>query len=132
MSRDENPKRTACSEAKQRRRLPPDAACVACGESNSKVLELHHVAGRAHECDLTATLCKNCHGKATEGQLREEVELRATDTFLERIAAVFGSLAAFFRFLADAFDRLAEEVKTFTGNLVAELSALRRAPGEES
>jgi len=132
MSKDNNPKKNARREEEQRRRLPPDAACVACGESNPKVLELHHAAGRAHERDLTAVLCKNCHLKATEGQLREEVELRATDSFLERIAMIFGNLAAFFRFLAEAFDRLAEQIKTFAGNLVAELSTLRLAQGEES
>jgi hypothetical protein len=132
MSKDKNPKKNARREAKQRRRLPPDAVCSICGESAPHLLEEHHVMGQAHEGTVTIILCKNCHGKATEGQLREEVELRATDTFLERIAAIFGSLAAFFRFLAEAFDRLAKQVKDYAANLVAEMSALRLAAKEEN
>ena len=130
--KDKNPKKTAVRESKQRRRLPPGAVCATCAESAPNVLEQHHPMGQAHEPDLTVVLCKNCHGKATEGQLQEEVEFRATDSFLERIAAIFGSLAAFFRFLAEAFDRLAKQVKDYAANLVAEMSALRLAAKEEN
>jgi hypothetical protein len=73
--------------------------------------------GRAHEPNLTMTLCMNDHAKATEGQLREEVPLSATDNILDRVAAIFDALAAFFRFLADSFNRLAGQVRDFVGSL---------------
>jgi len=121
MSKDKNPKRTARREAKQRRRVEPDAVCVGCGESAPYLLEEHHVMGKAHGPDRTAPLCKNCHAKATQGQLQEEVPLSATNNTLDRVAAIFDALAAFFRFLADSFNRLAEQVKAFAGKLDAKL-----------
>ena len=130
MSKDKNPKRTARRVAKQRRRLPPDARCVACGESAPEALECHHVMGRAHQRDLTAPLCRNCHAKATEEQLREETPLRATENLPERLAAILGALAAFFRFLADSLDRLAEQLKAFIGSLDARCPGWRTAQSQ--
>lgn len=122
MAKDNNPKKTATRAAKQRRRLPPNAVCNTCGESDPIVLEQHHIAGRAHDPDTTIILCKNCHKKATEGQLREGVPLGATTSFPDRLAAMLAGLAAFFRFLADAFDRLVEQVKDFAGSHDAQLA----------
>ena len=113
MTKDENPKKTARREAQRRRRLPPDACCIRCGETAPEALEQHHPMGREHQRDLTATLCKNCHAKATEGQLREEVPLLAANNFPDRLASILKAVAAFFRFLADAFDGLVEEVRTW-------------------
>jgi hypothetical protein len=42
-----------------------DPACVVCGESDWRCLELHHVAGRAFD-DLGAILCRNCHRKQSD------------------------------------------------------------------
>ena len=112
MSKDKNPKRTAAREAKRQRRFPPDAVCMTCGESAHVALEMHHPMGAAHEAGLTVPLCKNCHAKATEDQYREDVPLSATDSFLDRLAAILGALAAFFRFLADSFNRLQNQLRT--------------------
>ena len=117
MSKDKNPKKNARREAQQRRRLPPGAVCSTCPESAPYLLEQHHVMGQAHEEKVTIILCKNCHAKATEGQLQEEVPLSPTDSFLDCVAAIFGALAAFFRFLADSLDRLAKQAIAFAGNL---------------
>ena len=132
MSKDKNPKRTARREEKQRRRVPPDAVCIRCGESAPYLLEGHHVMGQAHEPDLTAPLCQNCHRKATEGQLREEVPLSATDNLFERVAAIFDALAAFFRFLADSFNRLAGQVRDSIGKLDAKHPEWRATLSEGS
>jgi hypothetical protein len=132
MSRDKNPKRTARRGEKQRRRVPPDAICVGCGETKPYLLEEHHVMGKAHEPDLTAPLCRNCHAKATEGQLREEVPLTATDNVFDCVAAIFDALAAFFRFLADSFNRLAGQVRSSMGRLDAECPEWRAALSEGS
>jgi hypothetical protein len=103
-----------------------------CGESAPYLLELHHVMGKAHESDLTIVLCKNCHAKATEGQLREEVPLSATDNILDRVAAIFDALAAFFRFLADSLNQLARQVRTSMGKLDAEVPEWRAALSDGS
>ncbi len=132
MSKDMNPKKTAVREAKRQRRLPPDAACVTCGENAYVALEMHHPMGAAHEPNLTVPLCKNCHAKATEDQLREDVSLSATDSFPDRLAAILGALAAFFRFLADAFNRLQSQVKEFAGNLEVTHPEWRAELGEGS
>ena len=119
MSKDMNPKKTAAREAKRQRRWSPGARCASCGETAHVALELHHPMGVAHEPGLTVILCRNCHAKATEDQLREEVELSATDSLLDRVAAILGALAAFFRFLADSFNRLQSQVKEFVAKLDA-------------
>ena len=132
MSKDKNPKNTARREARRRRRLPADAVCLTCGENAPVALELHHPMGAAHEPDLTAPVCKNCHAKTTEGQLREEVPLRATQNLPDRLAAILTALAAFFRFLADALDRLVADVKAFTGSLDASFPRWRATLSEAS
>ena len=132
MSKIKNPRRTVTREAKLRRRLPPDAVCVMCGESAPEVLEQHHPAGRAHDRDLNVVHCKNCHAKATEGQIREGVPLKAADSLPERVAAIFSALAAFFRSLADAFDRLANQVWAFIASLDATVPEWRIALSEEN
>lgn len=119
MSEDNNPKRTARREAMQKRKLEPNAACVGCGESDPKLLELHHVAGRSHERELVTPLCKNCHARATEAQLRGETQFGKTGNLLDRIAAIFGNIAAFFRFLADSCEKIAGELIAFVTSLDA-------------
>jgi hypothetical protein len=132
MAKDNNPKKTATRGEKQRRRLRPNPACNGCGESDPAVLEQHHVMGRAHDPKLTIILCRNCHKKATEGQLREGVPLGATTSFPDCLAAMLAGLAAFFRFLADAFDRLVEQVKDFAGSHDAKLAGGHAALSEGS
>ncbi|KLK87257.1 hypothetical protein SZ63_11745 [Methanoculleus sediminis] len=41
--------------------------CIACGESDRSVIELHHVFGRKLSW-LEVPLCKNCHAKITAEQ----------------------------------------------------------------
>lgn len=117
MTKDNNPKRTARRTSRQRRRIPPGAVCITCGENDPVTFDHHHPMGFEHEPDLTSLHCKNCHEKATEGQHREEVPLETAPDFLSRIAAIYDALAAFFRFLADSLNRLAEQVRVFAGNL---------------
>jgi hypothetical protein len=117
MVKDNDPKRTAHREAQQRRRLPPDAVCLSCPENDPRVLELHHPLGRAHDAEPTVVLCKNCHGKASDAQLREAVPLSATNNLLDRVAAILKALAAFFRFLANSLDRLAKQVTALATGL---------------
>ena len=130
MSKDKNPKKTAAREAKRKRRFPPDAVCMTCGESAHVALEMHHPMGAAHEPDVTVPICKNCHAEATEEQRRGEVPLSVADNFLDRIAAIFGAVAAFCQFLADAFNRLKDRVKEFARKLDAKYPDWRAELGE--
>jgi hypothetical protein len=41
--------------------------CIICGNTDPRVFEEHHIAGRKHS-DLTVTLCANCHQKISRGQ----------------------------------------------------------------
>ena len=69
--------------SRTRRRLPPDAACLWCGETTpealwlggSTLIESHHVAGRKNDAKLVAPLCLNCHRKATADQRSVGVDL---------------------------------------------------------
>lgn len=95
--------------ARAQRRLPPDAACVLCGERDPEVLrqrqsvlEMHHVAGRQNDDDLTVVLCLNCHRRATAEQFGHGVQLTRVEhaPTPERLIAVMQGLAAFFAQLA--------------------------------
>jgi hypothetical protein len=44
-----------------------DPICVACGESDPAVLELHHIAGRKYDDD-ESIVCANCHRKLSDKQ----------------------------------------------------------------
>jgi hypothetical protein len=54
---------------KQRRmeQLPPDAACIICGESNPCCLQGHHLAGKAFGYDQVI-VCQNHHSQLSDKQ----------------------------------------------------------------
>jgi hypothetical protein len=56
-------------ERREQRRLEKlgidNPRCCTCGESDSRVLELHHIAGRKFD-DAMAIQCRNCHRKTTD------------------------------------------------------------------
>ena len=84
-----------------------------------RIVQMHHVAGRHHDPDLTAVLCLNCHARATEALERAGVSMRPAPTLLERQIAIYKALAAFFRHLADAQLRQAAELERFVTALDA-------------
>ena len=45
-----------------------DPVCIGCDETDSRCLELHHIAGKKHHED-TAIVCRNCHRKLSDQQL---------------------------------------------------------------
>ena len=113
---DRIPSKTAAREARRRRRLGPDAACILCGESNlvplksvegaaldgfvrNGLLERHHVLGRKIDSELVIVLCLSCHAKATESLRRGGSTMEQPDTFLDRL---INALMAFGAFLHDA------------------------------
>ncbi|WP_440948339.1 HNH endonuclease signature motif containing protein [Methanosarcina sp. T3] len=52
---------------KQKRKEKPSLCCVACGEDDPEVIEMHHIFGR-NNSDQVQPLCKNCHSKITKEQ----------------------------------------------------------------
>ena len=58
-------------EVRKQRRLEKlgsnNPICGTCGESDYRVLERHHVAGRKHDPD-TVVICRNCHRKVSDDQ----------------------------------------------------------------
>lgn len=54
-------------EQQYRRLGTRDPVCITCNESNPFCLELHHIAGRKHDDDLSI-VCRNWHRKLTDQQ----------------------------------------------------------------
>lgn len=124
----------------QARRLPPHPVCVLCGEKEIEVLrqrkvsrhllEGHHVAGRANEEVLLATLCLNCHMKA--GALQNEAGALVPGerpSALEAMDLALRSLGTFFEMLADACYRWAAQLAQVVAALDEHLPAWRTLPG---
>ncbi len=136
---DRDPVETAVREARREQRLGRDAACVLCGlrdlESLCEVrkgsplfavirkilLEEHHVYGRAIDSDFKCTLCRNCHAQVSESQRCEKVPMKQQKNILDRAIARRKALACFFRDVARAEDREAEELEIFAGTLKSKL-----------
>jgi hypothetical protein len=107
---DPSPIRGDARRARDRRRVPPDAACSFCGELNpailregeTGVLQNHHLGGRANDADLEVVLCLNHHHLNTLGQGSAGVELRRDParSMPERLESVLRGLAVFFELLA--------------------------------
>ena len=101
-------------ERRKRLRLPPNAACVLCGQQDLAtlvpgkpgLLEEHHVVGWQYDPDLTVPLCRNCHAIESLKQQDAGIRLRPAPGFLERLLEVLRSLAVFFHTLSELFYRL--------------------------
>ena len=61
-----------------------DPHCGLCGESDDRVLELHHIAGRKHD-DALAIICRNCHRVVTDDQKDHPAFDPAADPMLASI-----------------------------------------------
>jgi hypothetical protein len=105
------------SRARAKRRLAPGAACLLCGERDTEVLEkhpassvpasvleLHHLAGRRNDPNLTVVLCLNCHRRISARMAFAGVDLGRdpTRTTEERLVSLLRGLAVFFEQLAEA------------------------------
>jgi len=116
-----DPIRTAARAARRRDRLRGATTCLICGEpelvkltpASKGLLEFHHIAGRNNDPHLGVALCRNCHAKLTESQLRADIHLIAAPerSVLVRHADAHDARAIFFEDLAEAERHEAAELR---------------------
>jgi hypothetical protein len=87
--------------------------CVACGESDPAVLELHHIAGRKYD-DAGSIVCANCHRKLSDKQ-RDHVPPGRTQS--DGQAARVGH---YLLGLADLLALIVDTLRKFGARLIAE------------
>ena len=106
-------------ERRKQRRLEAlgtnDPACFACGVSDWRCLELHHVAD--HGCDDTmAIVCRNCHRALSDSQKDHPAFDPAADPLLH-------TLGRFLLGLADMISRIIEPLRNFAHALLTRAAA---------
>jgi hypothetical protein len=98
----------ATAEQRRRARLGSDSpACAVCGEADTRVLELHHLAGRAND-EVLATVCRNCHRKLSDPAAN--VRTPADPPAMERAGRLLHGLAALLELLAATLRTYAAEL----------------------
>ncbi len=112
------------------RKLPPNAACVFCGETNPIVLEVHHLAGVANEPDKTSVLCLNHHRTQSARQRGAGIELNSEGERMlpDRLIAWLRGLGLLFTGLAGSCIEMADRLATFSLGLDAHCPAWRTMP----
>ncbi len=95
-------------EARKQRRLEAlgtnSPHCGTCDESDDRVLEAHHVAGRKND-PATVIVCRNCHRKVTDDQEDHPSFDKAADPMLQAIGHFLLGLADLLRL---AIEKLSE------------------------
>jgi hypothetical protein len=75
-------------------------ACAICGERDWRILELHHLAGRAYD-DFLAPVCRNCHRKLSDDQKDHPAQIGHPSTKHESIGHLLLGLADFLALLVE-------------------------------
>lgn len=86
--------------------------CVCCGESDDRVFELHHIAGKAHGGDVSL-VCANCHRKLSDQQ-RDHVPPGS-----EKAEGILAKIGHFLLGLADLLGLAVQALREF-GRLLIE------------
>lgn len=112
------------------RRLPQDAACAICGETDPLLLEVHHVAGFANDPGMVAVLCLNHHRAQSADQRAAGIDLDSDHnrTLLERAVAWLRGLALLFAALTVACREMADRLAALTAELDANYPRWRELP----
>jgi hypothetical protein len=87
--------------------------CVATGESDSAVLDLHHIAGRKHHGDV-AIVSANAHRKLSDQQ-RDHVPAESTPPKGE-----LAKMGLYLLGLGDLFAMIAETLRRFGASMIRE------------
>lgn len=106
-------------EARKQRRLRAlgcnEPRCAMCGEDRWQTLELHHVAGQAHD-PTTIVLCRNCHRVMSDVEREHPPKQESADPYLEIIGR-------FLLGLADMLRVIVEKLAAFGRELIARACA---------
>ncbi len=120
---DKDPIQSAARLMKRLTHLGPGPhVCRLCGYSNPwglvvvtrSFLELHHVVIEIHDSELTALLCRNCHGEVTEDYRKAGISTEPAVNDIERVAIMLDALAVFLEALVLALRRWAELLRSNT------------------
>lgn len=84
-------------------------SCIFCGEDDPRVLEKHHIAGRAYE-EHTVIVCRNHHRKLSDLQKDHPEKIADPPDALEIIAHFLLGLADLFEFLVQKFREFAAQL----------------------
>jgi hypothetical protein len=133
---DKNPIQDAIRRDRREQELGENPVCMCCGNEDfwalmkvpEKLLQGHHVAGQAHDPELTACICLNCHFIEHENLRREGVSLKPSRSFLERLAEILTAIGAFLRTLADRCVIWAEQLLNLVGILDRDFDGWREIP----
>ena len=85
-----DPVRNHVRKQRRKRKLGLEAKCIYCGYSKpeglltaaNNLLEDHHVFGKNHDPEVTATVCRNHHAEVSEGQRDAGADLQEKTLFL--------------------------------------------------
>lgn len=92
-------------EQRRMQRLGVDhPACGLCGETDSRCLELHHIAGQTYD-EAVTIVCRNCHRKLSDDQQDHPEHLSEYPSLLEKVGHFLLNLADF---LQIAIEKLRE------------------------
>jgi hypothetical protein len=116
------------------RRLPEDAACVVCGETDPVLLELHHIAGRPNDEELVVVLCLNHHRQQSVRQRASGVDLdfRHDRTVPERAISLLRGLALMFTSVAVGCRWMADQLGACSARLDADFPEWRTPPDTDT
>ena len=103
--RDENPIRTA----RRISRRAEQGRCSICGRKAQT--EDHHVAGRHHDAELIAPLCRAHHDQVTEDLRKADVDMRYAADSPERLRHALKATAVFLWALGEGLWRWAESLR---------------------
>ncbi len=108
--------------ARKRARLPADAACCICGETDGEVLEVQHVLGEEAAPDVTVVLCRNDHARQTGAQYDQKAlpppgPAQQRDTIVEVVERILRGLAVFAHALALALVAYADALRAMVVGL---------------
>jgi hypothetical protein len=112
------------------RKLPTDAACAICGETDAVLLETHHIAGAANDADSVVVLCLNHHRQQTVDQRAAGIDLdsRQSRALLDRVVSWLRGLGLFFASLALGCRQMADSLAALAEGLDANYPAWRTLP----
>lgn len=81
-------------------KLGTNAPRCTCGETDWRVFELHHIAGKKHDA-LEILACANCHRRLSDEQRDHPKTSSDADVFLARVGNFLLGLAGLFELILE-------------------------------